>query len=426
MAYRNLITQKKFSWGGTALAISFPAHGGVSIVGSTAGGVRLAGSEELAKVHALMLLEGTKRRTKKEIQIALDDMGASLSFAATGERLRFVGKVRAPHAPALLELIAEILTEPAFPQEELAILKKREEAALSMEAQDTRHQAMLALSRLLYPAGHPNHEDTTDESAAHLAALTKEMLEEFHARTVTANGFLCAIAGDLATQKTFALIDKTFAQLPRTKVALPSFTKAAPGGAEVVAVPIPQKSSIDYMTAIATGITGDHKDYAPLMLGLQVLGNRGGFTGRLMQIVREQEGLTYGVYSYPSGFAKKTDGFLMAWGTFAPELFPKGRASIRREIERIVADGITQEEARGHAELFAARARVQTSNSSTLAALAHDTVADGRELSYIDEFPKRVLGLTAAQVNKALKQYLVPQKLSESAAGPVDAKAFSS
>ena len=148
--YSKLIRSKQFSWGGQALAAEFPAHGSVSIVGSVAGGVRLAGSEEFAKVHADMLLEGTKKHDKKAIQILLDSIGASLSFSANNERLMFSARVRAENLEKLLSLISETLQEPTFPARELQVLKQRERASLSLEAQDTRAQAGIALSRLLF------------------------------------------------------------------------------------------------------------------------------------------------------------------------------------------------------------------------------------------------------------------------------------
>ena len=164
MSYAKRIKVLKLRTGGTALISSFPSHGMVSIVGSVAGGARLAGSDMLAQMHAAMLLEGTKKRNKTAIQIALDSMGASLSFTVERDRLSFSAHVRDAYLKNLLMLITEVLSEPSFPTRELVILKERTTAELSLEGQDTRAQAGINLSHLLYDPDHPNYQTSTEDS----------------------------------------------------------------------------------------------------------------------------------------------------------------------------------------------------------------------------------------------------------------------
>jgi zinc protease len=237
---------------------------------------------------------------------------------------------------------------------------------------------------------------------------------------MSAERLVCAAAGDLKPAKVFAMMERYFEPLPHPKVEplKPNPAKRAEAAATVAT--IPQKASIDYIAGIGTRITNEHPDYPALTLGLQVLGNRSGFTGRLMSIVREQEGLTYGVYALPVGFASLVDGYAMVWGTFAPQLFERGRAAVLREVRRIVKEGATDEEVVRHRTLFEARSRVSLGNSGALARAAHDIVADGRRLSELDQFPQRILKLTTKEVNAALKKYLNPDKLSEAAAGPIE------
>jgi zinc protease len=427
--YAQSIKEKKLSFGGRALAVRFPAHGSVSIAGSIAGGSQSAdhflkqknrsGSGEFAKIHADMLLEGTKKHSKKELQILLDTIGASLSFDTTHKRLEFFGRVRVKHLETLLSIIAEVLGQPSFPQSELEILKRREIANLAYEVQDTRTQASIALSRLIYTHNHPNYNETTDESREELGKITSQELSDFHASLVDGSSLILSIAGDLAPQKVFSFAEKQFKKLPRTNMTLPTFVPASAGKPKKATTKIEHKANIDYNIGIATGITANHPDYPALMLGMQILGNPG-FTGRLMQTVREQEGLTYGVYSYFAGLDDGTDGHLMVWATFAPELFKKGRAAVLREVKKIVEQGATSDEVKKHRERYEANFRTRLSNSTAFARAAHDTIAEGRPLKYLDEFPKKILTLTPRMINIALKKYLVPEKMSEAAAGIID------
>jgi len=417
--YAKKIKEKKFAWGGRAFASVFPARGSVSLVGSILSGNRSTKDDELLSVHAQMLLEGTEQLSKKDIQIELDAMGASLSFSANNDRLVFFARARTAHLEGLLALIAEVLERPTFPESELAILKKREEANLSMQAQETRAQAGIALSRLIFPKDHPNYQQTTRESLSELKKISASRLREYHSHILNRNTLVFSAAGDVVPAHIFALAEKYFKILPGKKIQPSKIPRTQPARRKSKIVTLKEKASIDYMLGIATRIDKTHADYPALMVGLQVLGLPG-FTGRLMQIVREKEGLTYGVYSYMQGFDVGTDGCVTAWGTFSPKLIAKGKASMLREMKRLVEEGATDEEARKHAKLFAARASVGMSSSGAFARAAHAIGVDGRPLTHLDTFPQRVLTLTTKEVNKALKKYIKLDKLSESAAGPIE------
>lgn len=347
----------------------------------------------------------------------LDNMGANLTFAAGNERLHFVAKVRPNHLNKLLSIIVECLTEASFPEPELAVLKMREASNLELEAQNTNAQAAITLSRILFKPEHPNYAETTAESVKVLKGINAQRLRQLHAKMLDRKSLVVALAGDITTAKAFASIQAHFKSLPQSKITFTKFANGKIVPKKSHQVVIPNKASIDYVTGVTTGIDNTAADYVALSLGIQILGNRSGFTGRLTATVRELEGLTYAVYAMLSGFTSTNDGYLYIWATFAPELFEKGKASIARQVTKILQEGVTDEEVIKHRTLFEARSRVQLSNSGAFARVAHDTVVDNKPLSYIDDFPKKVLKLTAKEVNRALKKYLIQNKLSEAAAG---------
>lgn len=419
MSYAQKIKVKRLAAGGSMLVSKFPSHGQVSIVGSVAGGARLAGSDMLAEAHAAMLLEGTKKHSKSAIQVALDEMGASLAFSVERDRLVFNGHVRGEYLKKLLALIAEALKEPVFPSKELKYYKERATSELALEAQETRTQAAIGLSQLLYAADHPNHQESTERSLADLERLTRADLLKYLARAIDAKTLVVSVCSDMPVSAVRDIVVAAFAGLPKRDVSLPAFEAAASPARKTAAKHIADKASIDYMLGISTGITKEAPDFPALELGLQVLGYRGGFNGRLMKTVREQEGLTYGVYAYPAGFSN-ADGYIAVWATFAPSMLERGKAAVMREIKKIVEEGVTDIEVKKHRTMYEAKSRVSLANSADLARAAHLIGIEGRQPSYLDDYPQRMLKVTRAQVNAALKKYLVPEKLSESSAGPVE------
>ena len=432
MSYASKIKEKRLNGGGKALFAAFQAHGEISITGSLAGGAHLAqgfvceGIDEctlsgdvLADMHAAMLLEGTSKKSKTDIQILLDTMGASLTFTADKMRLVFHARVRAIHANKLLALISECLREATFPQEEIDYLKSRMIAELSLEAQNPHAQAGINFSRMLFPIRHPNRQEDTAHSKVAVEQMTRKELQQYHTRGIDRRSLIISIAGNIQKEDAFALVEKHFSKLPETTLSMASFSVVQPGIAQKIITTIPDKASIDYLLGSTVGVAKDHLDYPALLLGLQILGNRSGSTGRLMKTVREEEGLTYGVYAYPGGFSYGTDGYAAIWATFAPELFERGRTAIMREVKKLVEEGPDALEVKRHRDLYEARSRVLCSNSMALAQAAHDIAVEGKKPVYLDEFPQQILKLTKAQVHKALKKYLVIENFSESAAGPI-------
>ncbi|MDB5188327.1 MAG: peptidase domain protein [Candidatus Kaiserbacteria bacterium] len=412
-----------YKWGGTLLTSKMPLVGYVSIVGSIAGGSQLARSfasqsmgDTLAELHAAMLLEGTKKHTKQELQVALDTIGASLSFSATANRLQFVARVHTDYLDALFALIAECLTVSTFEEKEFVTLCGRTESDLALESQDTRAQAAIHLSRTLYSPGHPLRSDSTDEARQAIQTLTRDTLVQYHTHAISRESLIVSVVGDVQMVPISTIIEKHCSKLASTAIKPAIYEKAVDHHKEYIQTPIMDKSSVDYMLGITTGITSDHADYPALVLGLQILGNRSGFTGRLMKEIREKQGLTYGIYAYPSGFSI-ADGYITIWATFAPQLLEKGRAAIHSQIKKIRTRGIDSEEFKKHRAMFVAQSIVACVDSMSLARTAHEIVVQGKPIAYLDQFPQRILKLTKREVEAALKKYLLLDAATESVCG---------
>ncbi len=424
------IPLKRGALGARAFVAPFSSRGVISVAGSVAGGLRGADAcgmpRDIASLHAEMLMEGTRTNKKRAIQLALDSIGAELSFGASADRLQFFARTPSECLPRLLSLIAEVLSEPSFPSHELSVLKKRSLAQLALAAEDTRTQAGILLSRALYPRGHLNYAETIEESRTALISCSTQDLRTFHRKTFNPGTLILVAAGDVAPAAFAREAQRQIARLPAGSFSLAPYVPQprSLGKPRRAVLPIAGKASIDYFIGLRVGITDDHPDYPALLLGLRILGNSPGFTGRLMQTIRETEGLTYGTYAYLSGFDGGADGHALAWGTFAPQLFARGRAGIRRELQKLASAGASAQEVARHRELYAAQQEVHMNDSSAFASAGHEVVSEGRDLSYLDTFPERIRKLSSAEVNAALRKYLVLGHMCEAAAGPAGKNVF--
>jgi zinc protease len=426
MNYAKKVKVYNLTSGGRLVYTPFASKDMISLVGSVAGGrlgaqgfletSKIKGSGDvLADLHAAMLLEGTSKHSKKEIQAILDAIGVSLSFTAAADRLVFQASVRPVHLDALLKVISEVLVDATFPESELALLKKHTMSDLSLEQVDPKAQSRIHLSRALFPQGHASREDLSEESMKYVGLCSRTVVRDYHTSSIARSSLIVSIAGDISFTEAQKKITALFKSLPEVATTPIEYVAAPATKGTLIKTPIPEKSSVEYALGIATGMYDSHPDYQALMLGIQILGIPG-FTGRLMNIVREQEGLTYGVYASLSG-STRIDGACLIKASFAPELYEKGRASILREIKRLTEKGVTSIEVRKHIAMYKSRSLVALSNSGACAGLAHRLISEGHTPRYFEDFLNRYSKLKAHDVNKALKKYLRIDALAESAAG---------
>jgi zinc protease len=269
----------------------------------------------------------------------------------------------------------------------------------------------------LYPQTHPNYQVPVDQALQDIDKITVEDIKAFHKKYYGPASMVLVAVGDIdipAFQKMVVSSLKGFSG----GVSYPQFpvVNHTPAQKKVV-VEIKDKASATLAYGIATGVKKTDKDYLPLYVGTQVLGG-GGFTGRLMSIVRDDEGLTYGIYAYHTDDVF-SDGYFGIEGAFAPELLEKGIASTTREFNRWLKEGVTESELKDKKTNLVGSYKVQLATTGGIATQIHNTVLAGLPISYLDEYPKRIEALTLEEVNAAVKKYITPDKMVEVMAGSI-------
>ena len=280
-------------------------------------------NREVSSLTSGMLDKGTNNKDKFEVSDTLESVGAEISFFTTPHHLQFTGYCLKNDLETVLCLLAEQLREPLFSDEELSTLKKRLIGNLGRTKEDTKKQALIALLRELYPPHHPNHALTTNKKIELVSSVSTKEIKALHKNIYGLGGFNFSAAGDVNPGTINALLKEQFDGWKEgiKKPDQPSL-KAKPVKAKECRVPIPDKQSIDMYLGQAIGINRQHKDYYPLKMAIYVLG--GNFSARLMQTVRDDAGLTYGIGSSVLGTNFGSDGYWNTWATFAPDLLERG------------------------------------------------------------------------------------------------------
>ena len=172
---------------------------------------------------------------------------------------------------------------------------------------------------------------------------------------------------------------------------------------------IPGKTSVSVVIGQASGLRHGDPDHLPFNMATSIFGS-GFFSARLLDIIRNREGLTYGIGATLSAdsFA---DGSWSIRGTFAPELLEKGLSSIRRELTRFFESGVTAEELENFKVTLAGAHKVGLATTSGMASAILNALQRGYGPEWIDEYPVRIRELSLEQINATVRSKIAPETM---------------
>lgn len=370
----------------------------------------------IATLTGEMLDKGTTKHDKFAIAQALDNIGANIEFAVDGVMVEFRGKCLRKDLPLVMSLLAEQLRAPAFSEEEFAKLKKQIAGDLQRALESTDFRAGQAFAEMLFPKGHPNFTPPIRDFLAAVESANLAEVKAFHSGYYGQTRATLVVVGDLDVAVLKGEIAKVFEGWAGGK-ALPDFpkTKTAPARREET-VAMADKPNVTVIVGQRSGLKYSDPDSLALRVATAVLGR--GFTGRLMANVRDKEGLTYGISSR-LGKDAFADGDWRIEANFAPELLEKGMASTRRQLESWYAQGVTAAELERVKSALIGTFKVSLATTDGLSNALLDAVHRGYDVTFLDEYSKRIAALTLPEVNAAIKKHLQPEKMTIIKAGDV-------
>lgn len=372
------------------------------------------GRSGLAFLTADLLLRGTRSHPAAEMAESLDFYGASLNIHAERETVGITAQMLTEHFEPVLARLGEALRAPVFPADEFGKARAALGARLRRERQDSRERAHMEMFARLFPPDHPLHRHPKG-LPEQVAQLAREDVVAFHRQFYRPDRTVLVVVSDLAPELVAAGVERVFGDwtavpAPREapRPAMPNIAKP-----DEVTVFLPGKAEAIVMLA-GNGITRTHPDYYPAFLATRILG--GGLGSRLMTALRQEGGMTYGVYSYfhpvlgerPFVIQLQTD----------PATVAKAVAAARAETARMLSGGITAE------ELEEARAGaigslvLSIEEQMGLAFVLRDTELFGLGLDYPQRFPALLRAVTLDQVQAAARRYLHPDKLVQVVVAP--------
>ncbi len=357
----------------------------------------------LASLTAGLLSEGTKNRTSRQISEEIEFVGGSVGASGGDDYVNASFSVLKKDAGLGFELLADILLNPVFPEDELNKKRERIKAGLKSQEEDPGFVASKNFKKAVFGL-HPYGRLLTG-TAETIDRISRDDLRNFHSKYYSPDNSVMAVVGDITAEEVEKLIEQYFGQWKKSD-------QATPGRPLINELKEKKTLTIDKELTQATiimghiGVNRGHTDYYKLSVMNYILGG-GGFASRLMQNIREDKGLVYSIHSY---FAADRYG-----GHFQVSLQTKNESAnqaieeILKEVDIIRSTPVSDTELSDAKSFLTGSFPMRIETSSRIARFLVAVEYYGLGAEYIDNYPGFINSVTKEDVMNAAKKYLQPE-----------------
>jgi zinc protease len=364
-----------------------------------------AGLPGVASFTASMVTEGTKTRSAIQLSDELGFLGASLGAGASMDAAYVSGYALSRHLPKLLELLADLAMNPAFPPSDFARVQDQRKVSILQQRDQPGAIASKAFGKLFWgdhPYGQP--AGGTEES---VAGTTREELARFHADHWRPGAAELVVVGDVDVASLRAELGKVFAAWKGSEPARPVSAELPVARRRAVLV---EKggASQTFLILGMPGMARGNPDFIAAQVLFEVLG--GGSSSRLFRDLREDKGYTYGLSARES--AQKLGGTSYLGGSVRADATAQAIRDLLAQVNALRDVPVPEAEL---ADSKDGIVRSLPGDFATVAGIA-GRVAEQVVFALPDDwwvrYPAQVRAVGAADVLRVARAFLDPERLS--------------
>ena len=355
----------------------------------------ITGNAELA---GDLLSKGTTSRTADQISSEVDFIGARFNTSANSVYASSLTK----HQEKILEIMADVVKNPKFSQEELDKLKKQYQSNIAATVNDPDAIASNVRRAVIYGKDHPYGEIMTEES---IDNIELKDIQDFYSTYFRPNVSYLAVVGDVKTKNIKKLVKKYFGDWKKGEVPTSDFeTPKKPESPKVIFVNKP--GAVQSVISVTYPI--QMKNASPDKIKADVMNTilGGGFTSKLNLNLREKNAFTYGARS--SLNADELVGYFNATAKVRNEVTDSAIAETFKELQGVLAGNITEDELQTIKNYSTGIFAYSLENPQTKARFAINIARYGLSEDYYEDYLQNLSDVSLEDVNEMAQKYITP------------------
>lgn len=352
----------------------------------------------LADLSGDFFLEGTSSRSAEQIAQEAASMGGEVSVSVGEDQTTISADVLADFAPAMVELLADIVRNPAFPESELERLKRDRVRQLSVAKTQPQQMAVAEFRKALY-GDHPYGRLLPTEEQ--LSAYSIEDARSFYSNNFGAQRSHVYVAGVFDADVTRTAIEASFGDWQKGPDVLISKPQPVSGKVIVDVVDRPGASQSNVLLGLPTVAPG-HDDWIAMQITNSLLG--GAFSSRITSNIREDKGYTYSPFSSIS--TRYKDAYWVQSAAVTTDVTGPALKEILYEINNLQDNPPPAEELDGIKNYAAGIFVLQNSTRNGLINILSYLKLQELPDNYLTDYVSNVFAVTPEQVSEMATTYM--------------------
>lgn len=305
----------------------------------------------------------------------------------------------------LLPIFIDVLTNPAFPEDKIELAKTQQKSSISRRNDNPQQIGVREFQALIYGEDSP-YGRTTEYST--INNITREDLVNFHDKHFSASNMMVGVVGDFNAKEMKQKLRNTFGELPsgdETTLKFPEVDYEPQSTINFI-----EKSDVNQSFVMMGHIGGmrDNPDYAKIKVMNRVLS--GGFSGRLMQVVRTEMGLAYSVFGQ-YGMNSFYPGLFYAGVMTKSSTTAEAIDAIIKQIERLQNEPITKQELQDVKDQILNSAVFEYDSYEEVLSERMSNEYRGLPADAFEQYIEGVKATTIEDVQAVAQEYLNPDNL---------------
>jgi zinc protease len=353
----------------------------------------------LTDLLAGLLPEGTESRNSRELADEVARIGASLSAGAYSDYTIVAASALARFNDQIMDLMAEVVLEPSFPENEVELAKQNTKESLRQQRAQPSFLASEMVSRVMF-GDHPySVVAPTPES---IDRCSRDEFVRFHRAKLVPNNAVFIVVGDVRYDEIMNRIESLFSGWQRGEDVVANFPEP-PVRTRRIAYLVDRPGSAQSNIVVASrGIIRTNPDYFPMLLMHTVLGANA--SSRLFMNLREDKGYTYGAYSNLD--ARRTAGTFRATAEVRTPVTGDSVKEFLYELDRIGKERVSDKEiadAKSYLTgIFPIRLETQEGLTDQLVQIKMLNMPG----DYLEHYRDRVQAVTGEEIQRVAQKYV--------------------